>query len=211
MEKRFHEAGLIEGERSRGDPSDAGDPDSLGRTPRYWAEFLYARHWDELIRTARRALFSNTQAYAEDIAADLIADVLAGRFPNLPRKSQDVVRYAKGVLRNRAWDANRKESRYRALSDGLPHFHSSPDPWVRASCALLGKQLDSALARLTKREREVVQLHWIDGWSTRDTAAKLNIAQRTVKELLRRARHRLRESLASHGTHDRRQVALGPG
>lgn len=63
--------------------------------------------------------------------------------------------------------------------------------------AELRAQVAEALAGLSERQRLVVQLHELDGFSAAEVAGMLNIARPTVRWTLHTARKRLRETLAS--------------
>lgn len=62
--------------------------------------------------------------------------------------------------------------------------------------AELRDQVEVALADLTERQRLVIRLHELDGWSSREVAEMLNIAEPTVRWTLHEARKRLRKALA---------------
>lgn len=162
------------------------------------------RHWESLVRAAASALFRRYQTYAEDLVADLIADIAAGAFPNLPEKSDTLVAFARGVIRNRAKQVNRREARLLRFAD-LRQIAEVParvdtDAWRSALRAQLARDIAAASAYLTPREAEIAQLHWIEAWPTTDIASRLGIAPRTVKELLRRARRKLNQLLRCHYT-----------
>lgn len=75
---------------------------------------------------------------------------------------------------------------------------SYPDPWHLARRALAERDVHRALNRLSSRERQLVILHSLEGWSIANAAAKVGISQRTAKEILRRGRRKLRECLIRH-------------
>ena len=81
-----------------------------------------------------------------------------------------------------------------ALTDDLPH------PTVSPAQALehkeLGERLGAALDELSERQRLVVQLHEIEGFSTAEVAGMLDMAEPTVRWTLHAARKRLRTELA---------------
>lgn len=80
------------------------------------------------------------------------------------------------------------------LADDLPHPGSSPAQDVEQQ--ELGQRLGLALDELSERQRLVVQLHEIEGFSTAEVAGMLEIAEPTVRWTLHAARKRLREELA---------------
>ena len=64
---------------------------------------------------------------------------------------------------------------------------------------LLNRELQGriwrAFQQLSKRQREVFALRYIDGWSTDEAASLLGISSGSVKRLLFRAVHRMRNAL----------------
>lgn len=167
------------------------------QAPQAIAEFLCVYHWNDLVRTAEAALFSYARTLPEDLVADLIADVNANHFPKLALQptTTKLVSFAKGVVRNRAKDANRREVRLVRFKE-QPPANQRLDVSRTESHALLRHEIETALAHLTPRERQVAILHWLDGWQTPDLAKKLGLARSTVKELLRRAKRKLHAALS---------------
>jgi len=81
-----------------------------------------------------------------------------------------------------------------SLPDDVPHPASSP---VRdLEQRELGERLGLALDELSERQRLVVQLHEIEGFSTAEVAGMLEMAEPTVRWTLHAARKRLRRELA---------------
>ena len=81
-----------------------------------------------------------------------------------------------------------------ALTDELPH--ANPSPASELEQQELGDRLGLALDELSERQRVVVQLHEIEGFSTAEVAGMLEIAEPTVRWTLHAARKRLRTELA---------------
>jgi len=59
----------------------------------------------------------------------------------------------------------------------------------------MARRLHAILAELPDRQREVITLRWIIGFSTREVAAVLGCPEGTVKSNLHKAVARLRKSL----------------
>ena len=59
----------------------------------------------------------------------------------------------------------------------------------------LARRLHEVIAGLPDRQREVVTLRWLVGFSTAETAAVLNCPQGTIKSNLHKAIARMRERL----------------
>jgi RNA polymerase sigma-70 factor (ECF subfamily) len=58
--------------------------------------------------------------------------------------------------------------------------------------------IERALERLSRREREVTVLRYYLGFDVAETAGILGVSQGTVKTLLYRARHELASALGEH-------------
>ena len=67
-----------------------------------------------------------------------------------------------------------------------------------AGNAMLGRDLERAVATLPPRARAVLVLHDVEGWKHEEIAAELGMAVGSSKAQLHRARHLLRERLGVH-------------
>lgn len=159
-------------------------------------QILCAQHWGELVSTARKALFCYARLHAEDVVSEVVVDIGCDVLPSLPSVEPAAIAFLKGVIRNRARHVNRRESRLRPLSEW--QAAATPDSWQLALRVQLTRDVAHALSGLTRREREVASHHWLEEWSSPDIAANLRISNRSVKELLRRARRKLRAALAHY-------------
>jgi RNA polymerase sigma-70 factor (ECF subfamily) len=100
------------------------------------------------------------------------------------------------IVVNRGHNA-RAARRVRAvdeLPDQLEGRAPAPDAVVEA--AELGEQIGAAIGELPERQRLVVQLHELEGFSSAEIADMLEIAEPTVRWTLHAARKRLRQDLA---------------
>jgi RNA polymerase sigma-70 factor, ECF subfamily len=77
------------------------------------------------------------------------------------------------------------------------HVALTVSPVRAAERSELADHVDAALTELTDRQRVVVQLHELDGFTTTEVASMLEIAEPTVRWTLHAARKRLREELAT--------------
>ncbi len=101
------------------------------------------------------------------------------------------------ILVNRgrnALDARRVRST-EPIADDLPAAGVSPA--VALERGEIGARIAAAVAGLSERQRLVVQLHELDGFSTAEVAEMLGIAEPTVRWTLHAARKRLRAELAA--------------
>lgn len=161
------------------------------------ARHLYMHYGDALERSARRALFAHTQSDAMDLVCEVIADTGDGAFPGLPRDDTKALAFLEGVIRHRASHINRREARMVALPED-DVLGDVSDAWQCAARVVVARDIGRALKTLTPREREMATLHWIEGWSSRQIGESLGVSVRTVKELLRRGRRRLRSNLSQY-------------
>lgn len=98
------------------------------------------------------------------------------------------------VNRGRNAIAARRVRETDALDDEVVSGGASPDRLVEQR--ELGDRLGLALDELSDRQRLVVQLHEIEGFTTAEVAGMLEIAEPTVRWTLHAARKRLRVELA---------------
>ncbi|HUF51343.1 MAG TPA: sigma-70 family RNA polymerase sigma factor [Longimicrobiales bacterium] len=169
------------------------------RSASQWAEHLARRERGRLVEAARWEL-GGDQAEAEDIASDVITAVLEERFEDrfhLPARDGQAVAYALTVTRNMARTRGRATRRRASLISAHMIRDSGASTPPAAIEPKLAAAVNQALARLTPRERELAELHWMYGATTGEIARRLAISQNTVKELLRRARKKLARHLAS--------------
>lgn len=121
------------------------------------------------------------------------------------------------IVRNRAIDLRRRQQVRRAdvLDVGagaaptpgeaapVAVATAAADPLAFAERADARAHLRRALATLTPTRREVVLLHDLEGWSHREIAAHLGVAEGTVRAHLFWARRALRERLSAEWRRDR--------
>ncbi len=162
----------------------------------------------------------NDPTDAEDVAQDAFLTALT-RLDEC-RPEEKFRPWLLVIVRNRAIDMRRRQ-RVRATepmeaADGgdakgggvsaLPATLASrfPSPYEEAERADARRRLEAALATLTDVRREVVLLHDLEGWSHREIAGHLGLAEGTVRAHLFWARRALREKLRGgmkeneHGT-----------
>ena len=186
-----------------------GDGDAFGTLVR---RYLPAAHG------AAYALLGET-ADAEDVCQDAFVAALAHL--DECRPEEKFRPWLLTIVRNRALDLRRRQ-RVRAAEP-------LDDRWERgsgeasAAAAATGDRgplraaedadarthLRAALDTLTDVRREVVLLHDLEGWTHREIAAHLGLAEGTVRAHLFWARRRLREALSAEfgdreGPHDTR-------
>lgn len=184
-----------------------------------FAEVMDA-HFSSMLRVAQSHV--NGRAAAEEVVQDtwLAAIEGIGRFEG----RSTVKTWLFHILRNIARDRGRRDDRQRPLStlqsgnaleaptDPLDrvvdartaaagHGHSAmwsgrnPDPEEQLLVRELGDRLEAALAVLPPRQREVINLRDVEGWSAAEVCNILGISDTNQRVLLHRARERVRHEL----------------
>ena len=88
---------------------------------------------------------------------------------------------------------SRRVRRHQPLSEITPSTSATPDRLVED--AEIRERFSVALAALSPRQRQIVMLHEVEGWTTTDISQELGLSPQTVRWHLHDARHTLRESL----------------
>ena len=195
--RRQHGAG--EEEAQLLDALRAGDEEAFVK--------LVDRHQATMMRLARS--FVRSQEVAEEVVQDTWLGVLRGveRFAGRSSLRTWLLR----ILVNRARSAGVLESRSVAIGDVEPAVGSArfdagggwiapPRPWVEESDErLLAESLAGpiweAVEELPARQREVLMLRDVDGLTSEEVCAVLDISEGNQRVLLHRGRSRLRQAL----------------
>ena len=166
--------------------------------------------FDVLVRRHYRAAFAvalgvlGNRQDAEDVVQDSFVKAI-DRLEDC-RESAKFVQWLMMIVRNRAL-SHRTYRKIRETSELLPEIAEAPDsPFIDTARAELADTLQAALATLSERQREVVLLHDMDGWTHKDIADALEITEVRSRQHLFVARKLLRErlgpSLLREYTHD---------
>ena len=113
------------------------------------------------------------------------------------------------ILRNLAVTRGRRDASMRTFSelrsdpadtrdepgDGPPLWTRADDPERRLLAAELGRHIERAMASLPPRQREVLVLRDVEGWTSAEVCNALGISQTNQRVLLHRARDRVRREL----------------
>jgi RNA polymerase sigma-70 factor (ECF subfamily) len=99
------------------------------------------------------------------------------------------------LLINTGIDQRRKQTVRQTESHDPETFAGSSSPHRDAERAELRQSLEDALRRLPARQRLIVSLFEIDGYSTEEVARMLDVSQVTIRWHLHQARRTLREAL----------------
>lgn len=161
-------------------------------------EILMRRYNQRLYRVARAILRDDGEA--EDVMQEAYVrayqhlDQFAGLAPFSTWLTRIAVNEALGRrrLRSRNWQLEEIDC---GDEGSMDMAGTSPDPEQGASIAELGHLLEEAILDLPEPYRAVVMLRDIEGMSTGETAAVLQLSEQNVKVRLHRGRARVRNWL----------------
>ena len=158
-------------------------------------EVLMRRHNARIYRAARAITRDDREA------EDVMQQAYVNAYSNL-RQFQGRAHFATWLTRiavNEALARVRRRGRYETLDDESPvesiPVSASPDPERQAFATELRDLLESAIDELTDGAREVFMLREVEGLSTAETAASLDVSEDVVRTRLSRARAALRSVL----------------
>jgi RNA polymerase sigma-70 factor (ECF subfamily) len=160
-------------------------------------ELLMRRYNERLYRAARAITRDDRET------EDVMQQAYVNAFSNL-RQFKGQAQFATWLTRitiNEALARVRRRGRYEPFDDDLSHVetlmacNSAPDPERQAFTGELRELLELAIDSLPDGAREVFVLREVEGLSTAETAASLDVSEDVVKTRLLRARAALRRSL----------------
>jgi RNA polymerase sigma-70 factor, ECF subfamily len=183
---------LSPGSAPAGEPTDeelvervrVGDPDAF--------DTLVTRHLGRAFRIAHRLMGNREDA--EDLVQESFLAVLE-KIATFQAGKRFTPWFHRIVV-NRG--INARESRAVRRTDEIPESFAAagPSPARLAETAELRDQLAAALESLPERQRAIVQLFELEGYSGAEIAEMLEISAGTVRWHLHEARRALREALA---------------
>lgn len=160
-----------------------GDIDAYGE--------LVERHMAKAYRVAYRLL-----SQAQD-AEDLVQDAFVAALQKIESfdATRDFAPWFYRILVNRCLNARKARSRRSTTELNGSMASSGRSPLVDAEISELRKQLRDAMDALPERQRTIVALSDLEGFSSPEIADMLEITDGTVRWHLHQARHALRASL----------------
>lgn len=193
--------------RSRGDDADAALLERLRAGEEQAFLELVDRHQPRMLRLART--FVSSPAVAEEVVQDTWLGVLRGIDGFAGRSTLQT--WMLSILVNRARSTGVSESRSVAIGDAGPAvdqarfdgagaWSSPPRHWVeesndRLSAEALSGVLADALDELPERQRQVVLLRDVEGLTSEEVCAALDISEGNQRVLLHRGRSSMRTRL----------------
>src|SRR2546428_2723257 len=152
---------------------------------------LYDRHVDAVYRYAYFRM--RIDAEAEDVTSEVFHRALVAMPRFEPRRPFLAFLYT--IARNVVADRMRRERPQASYEDALTHPSDAPGPHEIASAGEDVRRLRSAIARLTPVQQEVIVLRYLEGRSTKETAAVTGKPESTIRGIQMRALAALRELL----------------
>ncbi|HEY2934457.1 MAG TPA: RNA polymerase sigma factor [Acidobacteriota bacterium] len=159
-------------------------------------EFL-SRFGTTIYRVALRIL--KNESAAEDALQDTLVNVFRaiGKFRCEAKLSTWLNRITTNVcLEILRKEKKRKEDSFEhlqhSLEDSFPHYET---PFHSVYQRELGTQLEGSLQRVSRKQREIVKMHDLEGMTIREIAEFLGISEGTVKSRLFYGRQECRRHL----------------
>jgi RNA polymerase sigma-70 factor (ECF subfamily) len=164
-------------------------------------EVLMRRHNERIYRAARAILRDESEA--EDVMQQAYVNAYShlrqfdGRSKFSTWLTRIVIHEALARIRRRGRYTNMNHDRPFTAQAAAP-MTSTPDPERQAFACELGVLIESAIDRLPDRAREVFVLRQVEGMSTEEVAATLDVSEAVIKTRLSRARVTVRRDLYRH-------------
>jgi RNA polymerase sigma factor (sigma-70 family) len=138
-------------------------------------------------------------AGADDVA-DAVCQETWQALARQPVEPRDLAAWLRGTARHKILDQFRRERRRAFWEVPLEFLHSSgEDPEEVLERNWESELVYSALGRMAVRERQVLILHYLEGWSVPDLAALLRRTPKSVECQLYRARTSFRRAYVREG------------
>ena len=193
-----------------------GDTDTVVRLlagDRKAFEELVGKHNDTMLRVARAMLPS--QGVAEEVVQETWLAILKGLARFEGRSSLKTWMFR--ILTNRARTRGRREVRMTPMSalgdEGEPldadkfdqqgFWRNPPSRWEGTPEKVvvdreIGLQLEQAIGQLPERQKLVLTLRDVKGWTSAEVCNVMDITETNQRVLLHRARTKVREGLAQY-------------
>jgi RNA polymerase sigma factor (sigma-70 family) len=160
---------------------------------------LVRRHLRRAVRLAERLLGDPEDA--EDVVQESFMAALDAADGFDPGRAFAPWFYR--IVANRCANANRSRARRRSEPASAELVSGAPTPDQAAETAALGDRLRVALSRLPERQRQILLLYEVDGYSGPEIGEILGVAPGTVRWHLHQARAAMRALLADEDQEER--------
>lgn len=149
-----------------------------------------ARCYGERIRRTAYQV-TRSESAAQDVTQDVFVRVMCrGGFDS---RRGSLEQWVQSVARNTAIDWVRREAAHQRRVARVGSIHSATSVSVEEAVAARAQAriVRTAMAELPDNEREAVELAFFEGFTYRQVATRLELAEGTVKSLIRRGLARL--------------------
>lgn len=172
----------------------------IGRGDRDAFEDFYKRYSGLVYSTAYRVL--NSASDAEDVAQEVLF-MIWEKSPMFDASRGKPITWALTMTRNKAIDRLRSLQRRFRLQDEVEK-ESCPDDFIHERRAAdeveameKGQMVRSAVMKLSREQREVIEMAYFGGLTQQEIAARLDEPLGTVKARIRRGMLRLRKMVSA--------------
>ncbi|WP_034161494.1 RNA polymerase sigma factor [Sphingomonas sp. ERG5] len=148
-------------------------------------DLLYRAHRPKLLRFARRRTRGEL---APDIIQQLFLRLAArasGAIATIAAPDAYLQRAARNLIRDEARAADRRSAHLHLCADDLPLV--APDQIAALEARDMLRRLESIVAHLHPRTREIFLAHRIDGFSYAEIASRMGLSIKTVEKHMSRA------------------------
>jgi RNA polymerase sigma-70 factor (ECF subfamily) len=182
-------------EAARWDSARAGDPAAFGA--------IFDLHRNRVFHQALR--MAPTIHDAEDVTAATFLEAWRRR-QSVRVVDGSVIGWLLVTANYLARNLDRSRRRYRSLLEQMREYEHDRDPAdevaVRLDAQSMNGHVRAALARLSKRDQDIITLCIVQQLTTADAAAVLSVPTGTVKSRLSRAKQRLAADVLSTLTNE---------
>jgi RNA polymerase sigma-70 factor (ECF subfamily) len=181
----------------------------LARDSAAWREFH--RRFDGLIY---RCIYRVTTRFRGVLGSDAVGEIYSLLMLNLsvrdmhrlrafePERGNKLGTWIGMLATNAAWDHLRAASRQPKgpdVTEIVVEDSAAPSPFEQVAVAERWQRVNEALRSFSSKDRDFIQLYYVDGRSAEEVAAELEISVKTVYSKKHKIRSRLALQLAAAG------------
>ena len=166
-------------------------------------EDVTAQVFEQLILPLKNKLFRFAMSYLKDVdeAKDVVQDVMIKTWEDLKDESgiRNVEAWCMTLVKNKSLDRLKRSGRnYLQIVDQHDLAASAADPFELTARKEQGDSIKRLINDLPEKQRQVITLRDIEGYTYNEIAEILEIELSNVKVLLHRARTQLRVQIKKH-------------
>ena len=167
---------------------------------------MTAEEFKRLILPLKHKLFRYALSFLpnEAEAKDVVQEVMIKCWEEVkrPQGIQKLEAWCMTVLRNRCLDRLKKKGRnYLPIMEQYDLCSPEADPLRKTENQEVAQRIREIIARLDAKQREVITLRDVEGYSFKEIAALMKIKENHVRVLLHRARTQVKTQLIKVNNH----------